>query len=211
MIRTRKQEFEKLKSLCNSLDLDWQLFDMEAYGYEDIKKQIYKYVGLKDKQMQEEEYLAWEGLAQAFDQTAFEERVVIPEGYLPNVQFVNCLVMQFKPRDFDFALRVLLHKFKGNFMEKTEKILEANKSTLSKHRVLWLMGHRKVTDLMLTELEKHQIRPKVLRNSYLRRDFAHYFNGHLYPISKQTFRELKTKQSVKELKQEEKIIAKLYA
>lgn len=207
----RKQEFEKLKKLASYYDQDWMEYDFEAQGYDEIKEAILRRARVKTKQMEDNEFLAWEGLAQNFDQIPFEQRVVIPEGYMPKIEFTNCLVLQFTTRDFDFALRVLMHKFKGNFMRKTDKIIEANKQVLAKHRVLWLMGHRKVTDMMLTELEKHQIRPRILRNSYLRRDFLHYADGQILSLSKRQFKELKQKQSIKEMKTEEKIIAKLYA
>ena len=111
-------------------------------------------------------------------------------------QFVNCLVLEIRQKDYSYAMRLLSKLFQDSFMSRMERIVEANKESSSKHRIVWLIGSKETTDLIKAELEKHLIRPRILRDSFLRRDFIHYHKGSICVCSKKVFKETQAKTSL---------------
>lgn len=198
----RSQEVMRLRELAHRLDLDWKAFDYVAYSYRQIKEQMLKTAGQKDEQMEEDEFLAWESQAEHYDSLSFEEKTMIPNG-VTGVQMLNCLVVQFSQRHFKFAVDILSKTFKGNFMWRTSRVLE----NPSSHRVLWFVGLKETTNRIQDELARHSIWFRVMRDSYFRRDFVHYYNGKIYPVSKKVFREMNEKASIREEKKLAKILA----
>lgn len=201
----RPQEIKKLKKLCNSLDLDWQEYDYIASNYQTIKEQILKKAFIKTKQMEEEDMLAWDGVAEYYDTRALEEKFYVPEEMQYKVEFLNCLVLRFSVRDFGFAVNIVKTKFRGNLMNMSKRVLETNRKAANKTRILWFIGVKEVTNMILHELESHQIRPRILRNSFFPRHFLHYANGKIYPVKRTVFKHMMKKQSAK-LETEEKRI-----
>lgn len=209
MNKTRSQEFQKLQKLARKLDIDYQEWDYQVQSYDEIKRSMLKKAGMQTPQIVQEVADEWQSIAEYYDNLSIEERTYIPSDSTVKIELVNVLVLKFHPRMFGFAKDVLIAKFKGNIMDRTWRILEANKQLHPPIRILMLMGQRRSTDMMLEELEKHNIRPQIIRNSYLRRDFLHYLNGRFYPMSKRQFREATEPQSVLAIKEEEKLLASL--
>lgn len=205
----RRQDVERLKALARHLDLDWMNWDYVAQGYDEIKKGMLKKAGMQTPQMVQEVADEWQSVAEYYDNLPLEQRMYIPPDSMMTIELVNVLVLKFNQRMFGFAKNILIAKFRGNIMDRTWRILEANKRLRPPIRILMLMGQRRTTDMVLEELEKHNIKPQIIRNSYLRRDFLHYRNGVWYPLSRRQFREATEPQSVLALKEEEKLLASL--
>ena len=183
--------------LAKRLDLDYQEFDMVAFGYQTIKEQMMKHVGLKTVQMQEKEFLVWNSMAEMYDNTPLEEKVYVPDDLQAQSEFINCLVLCFSSREYGYAVRLLTAKFKANMMERTKKIIEANKKIGGrKERFLWFMGWRENTDKILRELEHFNVHPRILRNSFLRRHYLHYYHGQIIQMKQKDFIALTKKQNI---------------
>ena len=207
----RKQEIERLRKIAQRLDLDIQEYDLEAFDYQQIKEQMLRRACIKTQEMEDKEFLIWDAVAEQYDNLPIEQKVYIPEN-VPGqqIEFINCLVLSFNTHDFSLAKKVLMAKYRGNMMTRTHKILEANKKMTSKIRMIWLMGYKETTNRILEELrEKHNIRPRILRDSYFRRDFLHYADGQIYVMKKKHFRDMQKKQSVVLEEEQQKIIEKM--
>lgn len=207
----RKQEIERLRKIAQRLDLDIQEYDLEAFDYQQIKEQMLQRAGIKTQEMKDKEFLIWDAVAEQYDNLPIEQKVYIPEN-VPGqqVEFINCLVLSFNTHDYSLAKKVLMAKYRGNMMTRTHRILEANKKMTSKIRMIWLMGYKETTNRILEELrEKHNIRPRILRDSYFRRDFLHYADGQIYVMKKKHFRDMQKKQSVVLEEEQQKIIEKM--
>ena len=207
----RKQEIERLRKIAQRLDLDIQEYDTKAFDFQQIKEQMLKRAGIKTQEMKDKEFLIWDAVAEQYDNLPIEQKVYIPEN-VPGqqIEFINCLVLSFNMHDFSLAKKVLMAKYRGNMMTRTHKIFEANKKMTSKIRMIWLMGYKETTNRILEELrEKHNIRPRILRDSYLRRDFLHYADGQIYVMKKKHFRDMQKKQSVVLEEEQQKIIEKM--
>jgi hypothetical protein len=190
-MRMRKQEIERLRKLARRLDLDIQEYDMKAFDYQQIKEQMLQRAGIKTQEMKDKEFLIWDAAAEQYDNLPIEQKVYIPEN-VPGqqIEFINCLILKFNVHDFSLAKKILMAKYRGNMMTRTHRILEANKKMTSKIRMIWFMGYKETTNRILEELrEKHNIRPRILRDSFLRRDFLHYADGQIYVMKKKHFRE----------------------
>jgi len=206
----RRQERVRLKQLCTKYDLDYQLFDYEAYDYQTIKRMILKRAGVETEEIRREEQLEWDSVAELYDHLALEEKMFIPEEMMINPEFPpNILTLQLNRRHLGLALQVL-QKFKGNMMTgkdgepRIERFLDVQGRT--NRAIVWFMGRREVTDLIVPELASHNIYPKVLRNFMLRRDFLHYHNGFWYPLSRRAFKELTLQ---KASRKQERILEKI--
>lgn len=205
----RKQEIERLKQLARKLDIDYQEYDFEAYGYEEIKEQMCRRAGVKTNAMKEKEFLVWDAVAEQYDNLQIEQKVYMPEN-VPEQEFINILILSFTVHDYSLAKVILLKKYRGNMMPETHKVIEANKHSPSKIRMMWFMGRKEVTDKILRELiEKHNLRPKVIRDSFCRRDFVHYANGRLYYMKRKDFRDMQKKQSIILEEEQRKMLEKL--
>jgi hypothetical protein len=182
-------------------------YDFEALSYQDIMADIHKRVGVRTKQEEEDEYAAWENVAELYDSKAFEEKIYVPEGLKVQVDFKYCMVLRFRVRDFNFAVRIVKALFKGNLMERANKILETNKETRFKTRMLWFMGEQRTMTRVLEELHKRQVYPHILRNSPFRRDFLHFYKGNFYPMRRGDFKEMVRGASKKSQREHEKLLA----
>jgi hypothetical protein len=207
----RPQEAEKIRTLCHKLDLDWMEFDLRNMDYSEAKKQAFRRAGIKTPEMKNEEMLAWGAVAEYYDSLSIEQKVYIPDEMIgQEADFVNMLVLSFNVHDYSLAKKILLARYKGNMMPRTLQIMEANKKAAWKIRMMWFMGRKEVTNTILQELkEKHNLRPRVLRDSYFRRDFVHYANGHLYFMKKGYFKAMMQKQSVVLAEEDERMIEKM--
>ena len=207
----RTQEIERLKKLARKLDLDYQEFDYRAFDYTSIKEQMLKQAGLRTPEMLEQELIIWDNVAEQYDMTPIEQRVYIPDDMVnQEADFMNMLVLSFNAHDYSLAKKILLAKYKGNMMPRTLQIMEANKKVTWKIRMMWFMGRKEVTNTILEEMrEKHNLRPRVLRDSYFRRDFIHYANGKLYFMRKGDFKAMMQKQSVVLAEEDERMIEKM--
>ena len=108
-------------------------------------------------------------------------------------QLRNCLVLSFSSREFDFAVKILLATHKANLTTRSKQILEVNKHLQQgvKIRILWFIGSKQLTNNILMELrDKHNLRPRILRDSFLRADFLHYANGKMWNMRVRDFREV---------------------
>jgi hypothetical protein len=207
----RNQEIDRLKALARKLDIDYQEFDFRAFGYQEIKEQMLKRACVRTPEMMEKELVIWDNVAEQYDMTPIEQKVYVPEDMVnQEANFVNMLVLSFNVHDYSLAKKILLVKYKGNMMAQTQKILEANKKSTWKLRMMWFMGPKEVTNTILEDLrEKHLLRPRVLRDSYFRRDFIHYADGKLYFMRKSDFKALMQKQSVVLAEEEQKLMEKM--
>jgi hypothetical protein len=205
----RKQEADRLRKLARSLDIDYQEFDMQAYDYQTVKAQMLKRAGVTTEEMQKKQLQTWESAAEAYDNLPLEQKIYISDDGEFTFELPNCLVLEFRPHDWGLAVKILTYFFKGNMMHVTERLLD-NRKLAARLRMLWFIGHKKTTSGILAELEKHNIRPRILRNSYLRRDFLHYANGNIYPMKTRDFKTIVTKQSIKLADKEEKMQAKMH-
>jgi hypothetical protein len=188
----RLQEEKRLRKLARKLDVDYQEFDFKAFGYDEIKDQIYRRAGVKTDAMKEKEFLLWDAVAEQYDNLSVEEKVFMTEN-VPHQEFINILVLSFTVHDYSLAKVILLKRYRGNMMPETQK---ANKQS-SKIRMMWFMGRKETTDRILRELiEKHNLRPRIIRDSFCRRDFVHYANGKLYYMKRRDFRDMQKKQSI---------------
>lgn len=134
---------------------------------------------------------------QYMEQEANIDRDMMRACQAQNMDFFNCLVLSFSVRHYGLAVKILTAKYKQNLMARTQRILKANKHSPMKIRVLWFIGSKKQTTAILDNLrEKHNILPRVLRDSYLRRNRIHYANGTIYRMPAKTFKQLQQKQSV---------------
>lgn len=204
----RTQELNKLQKLCDEFDLDIQRYDVDVYSYEDLERMIYHDAGVKTPKMEEEELMAWDAIAEWYDEQPLEDKMYIPEDMKQKIEMINCLVLKFNHRQFGFAVNLLTMLFKGNMMERTHRVLEVNKKLSAKHRVLWFMGPQKVTDQILIELQKRNIHPRILRNSFLRRDFIHYHNGKMFMMSNSLFKKATEKVSRQGEKEQQRQLLK---
>ena len=207
----RIQEKKRLLNLARKLQIDYQEFDFEAFDYQQIKEQMLRRACIKTQEMEDKEFLIWDAVAEQYDNLPIEQKVYIPENVPEQqVEFINCLVLSFNVHDYSLAKKVLMAKYRGNMMTRTHKILEANKKMTSKIRMIWLMGYKETTNRILEELrEKHNIRPRILRDSFFRRDFLHYADGQMYVMKKKHFRDMQKKQSVVLEEEQQKIIEKM--
>lgn len=198
----KKHELKKLEKLADSLELDIQHFDLDSYEYHEIKEQMLKSAHVPTINELDEEVLLWDTMGSqdrrlTWDSIAeFYDRRPFPEASKVKVELLNCLVLKFSQRHYGFAVQVLTKLFKGNLMHRTHRIIEANKHTQSKHRVLWFVGYKKTTNRILEELEKRNVFPRILRDSFLRRDFLHYHNGQIFNISRREFKEMQRRKAV---------------
>ena len=209
-MRLRKQDINRIKKECKRYDLDHQEYDFEAQSYAEIMNDIHKRAGVKTPQMVEEEEAQWESVAEYVDSRTIEEKVHVPEGTRPASPFVNCLVLKFRPHDFSLAKTVLTAMFKGNIMDRTWKILQMKTQLHSTERYLWLMGHRHTTDMMLAELRKRNIRPRILRNYNLRNDFTQYHNSQLIPMRRSEYRKMMQPASTENEQRLQKLMTKIF-
>ena len=201
----RRQEFVKFKEECGRLDADWMNFDIANISYVEAMRQLHRQYGVQTEKEEKAQFVAWEALAEYYDDRPAEEKVYIPEGFQPNVDFNNCLVLSFRQRDFGFALNLLKATFKGNFMEKSKAELEKSKEMKLPFRIVSFIGAKETTNRIMEEIQKHDIHPRVLRNSFFRRDFLHYYNGRMLMMSKRDFREFVKKQSLRNERIEQRI------
>jgi hypothetical protein len=167
---------------------------------------IHRRAGVKTKQEENDEYAAWEGMAEQYDSRVFEEKIYVPEGMQIQVNFKYCMVLRFRVRDYNFAVRIIKVLFKGNLMERSNKILETNKETRYKTRMLWFIGEQRTMTKILEELYKRQVYPHILRNSPFRRDFLHFYKGTFYPISRRDFKEMVRGASKKSQREHEQLL-----
>jgi hypothetical protein len=86
---------------------------------------------------------------------------------------------------FDFAVDVLKRRFGHNLMKDGKSGLPRIDR---KNSIVWLIGSKQTTNAILEDLKKHNIAPYVLRDSRLRRDYTHYFNGKMYQIARKEFK-----------------------
>lgn len=207
LTRLRPQEIARIKKECHKFDFDWMDYDFEALSYEDIMADIHKRAGVQTKQEMEMEFAAWEGVAEQYDNSAFEEKIYVPEGLQVKIDFKYCMVLRFRVRDFKFAVRIIKALFKGNLMERSDKILKVNQETRFKTRMLWFMGEQRTMTHILEELYKRQVYPHVLRNSPFRRDFLHFFKGNFYPMKRGDFMEIVRGASKKKQREHERLLA----
>lgn len=182
----RKQEYLKLQKLVNSLDLDIQSYDVIAYSYEEIKRQILKDAHLESAEMTKERYALYETSEQWYNDQALEQKLYIPsELQLREDMPLNCLVVYVFRHRAKFAINLTQSLYKGNFMKRKD-----GKDKIdwvpSSNAIMWFAGRREVTDEIQDELRRHNIYFKVLRNSPFRRDFLQHFHGKMYPITKST-------------------------
>ena len=207
----RTQEIERLKALARTLDIDYQEFDYKAFDYQTVKEQMLKRACVQTVEMREKALVIWDNMAEQYDMTPLEQRVYIPDDMVnQEADFVNMLVLSFNVHDYSLAKKILLAKYRGNMMPRTLQIMEANKKAAWKIRMMWFMGRKEVTNTILEELkEKHNLRPRVLRDSFFRRDFVHYANGSLYFMRKGDFKAMMQKQSVVLAEEDERIIEKM--
>jgi len=206
----RIQEKKRLLNLARKLQIDYQEFDFEAFDYQQIKEQMYRKVSIKTPEMTEKEFLIWDAVAEQYDNLPIESKVYIAENVPGQLEFINCLILKFNVHDYSLAKKVLMAKYRGNMMTRTHKIFEANKKMTAKIRMIWLMGYKETTNRILEELrEKHNIRPRILRDSFFRRDFLHYAYGTMYQMRKSNFKYLMSKQSVTLADEEKEIIDKM--
>ena len=209
-MKMRKQEKKRLLNLARKLQIDYQEFDFEAFDYQQIKEQMLQRACIKTKEMEDKDFLIWDAVAEQYDNLPIESKVYIAENVPGQLEFINCLILKFNVRDFSLAKKVLMVKYRGNMMTHTHKIFEANKKMTSKIRMIWLMGYKETTNRILEELrEKHNIRPRILRDSYFRRDFLHYADGQIYVMKKKHFRDMQKKQSVVLEEEQQKIVEKM--
>jgi hypothetical protein len=149
-----------------------------------------------DLQKVDKNFLIWTEQVYG-DYDAIRDREMMKACQAQNMDFLNCLVLSFSTRHYGLAVKILTAKYKRNLMQRTQRILKANAHSTMKIRVLWFIGTKQQTTAILDDLrEKHNINPRVLRDSYLRRDRVHYANGTIYKMSKRTFEHLRQKQSV---------------
>lgn len=187
----RRQEFQKLRDLCNRFDIDWQEWDYQAFSYDQIKTMILQKVGVETEEMEDQRYRGYESLADYYNSRAFEEKLFVPESLRLHPDFpLNCLVLQINRRYASLALSLLRVKFKGNIMtnhRNEERVFRLRSGTTT----IWMMGRRETVNLILQELERHNLYVRILRNSPFRRDFLHYWHGTLYPLPRKVFKQLK--------------------
>ncbi len=107
--------------------------------------------------------------------------------------FVNCLIIEINQKEYTFAMQLLTQQFKNNFMARMEKIIEANQTGPAKHRVIWLSGTKQETENIKEMLQSHNIHFRTLRDSFMRRDFQHYFNGKIVTMDKKSFLAVESK------------------
>ena len=208
----RPQEIERLKQLARKLDIDHQEFDFNAgFDYQTIKGQMLKRACIRTPDMMEKDLVIWDATAEMYDSVPVEQKVYIPDEMIgQEADFINMLVLSFNVHDYSLAKKILLAKYKGNMMPRTLQIMEANKKATWKIRMMWFMGRKEVTNTILEELKlKHNLRPRVLRDSYFRRDFVHYANGHLYFMKKGDFKAMMQKQSVVLAEEDERMMEKM--
>lgn len=207
----RPQEIERLKTLARKLDIDYQEFDYKAFDYQTIKEQMLKRACIRTPEMLEKNLVIWDSMAEQYDMTPIEQRVYISDEMTDQeADFVNMLVLSFNVHDYSLAKKILLAKYKGNMMPRTLQIMEANKKATWKIRMMWFMGRKEVTNTILEEMrEKHNLRPRVLRDSFFRRDFVHYADGSLYFMKKGDFKAMMQKQSVVLEEEDRKLIEKM--
>jgi hypothetical protein len=181
----RQQEKHKLEQLAIEYDLDPQQFDYESATYDSVKAQILKLIDAPAK----ETNLLWVSQADWYNSQEIEQKVYIPSD-VANNELKNCLVLSFNARQYGFAVKMLMAKFKGNLMHRSQKIIEGNKhlSQGNKIRILWFFGSKQATNMILDDLRvKHNLQPRVLRDSYLRRDDLHYANGKIFRMKHEDF------------------------
>lgn len=210
-------EKEKLRKFALRWDDDLQNYDTLAYSFAEVKRQIKKRNQLRPDKFETRPFaVAYENdLYEGVDETAypegglrglrereqkelhrlteldFEEKYLKESAALMQNPFVNCLVLNFRNRDFMFAVQILSNKFRLCFTRKTQETL---KHPLRQQiRTLTLMGSKQTTELMKLELQKHGIKPRILRDNFYRRNNAHYFKGKVYPVSNRAFKEMKIK------------------
>lgn len=195
----RKQEYQKLKSLCSRHDLDIQNYDTKAHTYAQLKEMILKDAGVVTEEMERDKALEAESMAEFYDSLPISERAYIAEELQKQVEVVNCLVIKVNWRKIGLAKALLLTKYKGNLMTRNfsqEGVFEPVNQTI------WIMGKREATTMILEDLQNHNIYFKVLRNYPFRLDFFHYYNGEWYHMSRKNFKEVVKAQSKRKLRQQ---------
>lgn len=185
-------EIHKLKKFCDTHGIDRAEID-DSLTYWEAKEHLDKFVTkdaddlLEWEELLKDDSEQWKANADFYDSLSVEQKMFI------RPEFLNCLVLKFYASHFGFAVDLLSMLFKGNMTPRTKQTIEMNKNKRMKHRVLWFVGHRKTTDRVLEELYKRNIRPRILRNSLLRRDFRHYCNGQILNMNKSKFKDAKRK------------------
>lgn len=197
-MKLRKQEKKRLIDLCNRYDLDWQTYDMTAYDYPTVKRMILQDAHVKTDGMVEEELAYWEAMAEYFDSRPIEEKVVAadPQAIIEQTLPV-CLLVFFVHRSrMSLALKVL-DQFKGNMHRFGVSRRTDKRGRPVGSGIVWMVGKRETTRLILRELGQRNIRVRVLRNSAFRRDFLHYYNGRFYGLKRKVMKQVTSKVSSK--------------
>jgi hypothetical protein len=205
---------ERFKKLCRKYEDDWMEWDLKNVDYADAVKELkarHEQNNSLESAMTNIEDLAGKYGIETVAVSAKENKEALL--YLESTRYdwleqlpktginlVNCLVIDLPPRFYKYSLEVLGQTFKANFMKRTKKVIADNKKYSEKIRVLWFMGDKKTTDLIQETLRKRQIWFRVLRDSYLRRDFVVYRNGKLYNVNKRKLQPLMEQQAQQPLK-----------
>lgn len=194
----RLQEIEKLKKLAQSFDVDPSLFDFANGEYQDTKAQIHRAAGVTTEDIQAQQSLMWNSMAEQYDATKFDDKIFQVEG---NGQLKNCLVLSFGAREFGFAVKMLVAKYKANLTTRSKQIIDINKHLQAscKIRILWFIGSKQATNSIMEEMRKHNLRPRIIRDSFLRSDFVHYAHGKIYNMPNRAFQEMQQGQTVEAL------------
>ena len=181
----------KLIALATKYDLDYQKYDYQAYDYQQIKRMILEDAGVKTAEMESEEFEAWEAMAEWMDSQALEDKVVALGATIPQTLPFHVLVFKIRRCRVGLAQKVLEAKFKGNF-HRFGVIRQLDKRGRKMgEAIFWMVGIRETTDMILNELDKHNIYPRILRNQPFRRDFLHYFKGRFYHINRSTLKKVR--------------------
>jgi hypothetical protein len=153
--------------------------------YEDVEEQALPEGGYRAYQLRERQEML------RVTEQDFQEKYAAESAALMQNPFVNCLVLNFRNKDFLFAVQILSAKFRMSYTKKTQELL---KHPLRQQiRTLTLMGTKQTTELMKIELQKHSIKPRILRDNYFRRSNMHYYKGKVYNASNHEFKEMKLK------------------
>jgi hypothetical protein len=99
----------------------------------------------------------------------------------------HCLVLKIPNRRFSLAVDIIRTGYERYILNDRKsgqpKIDEKNK-------VVWLHGSKEDLDSILTDLKKRNFVERILRDSPIRKDFWHYYNGDFYHMSRGEFRKM---------------------
>lgn len=179
--------------MCRKYDLDIESYDL-LLDYQEVKEQILKDAGFVDEDNLME---SWQSMAEYMDSVPLEQRVMAPAGSPKELDLPpNILVLYVYRQHVSLAVGLAESKFKAN-LHRFGIVRQAGIKGTTGAAVMWFISTKQVTDVIMEELEKRNIGFRVLRNSYKRRDFLHYYNGSFYNTSRGVMKQVATKVSAK--------------